>query len=330
MGCTAATAPPPRPDAGLRAELGRLAALVGVAGLAIGQPLLDTFGKSPETFIFRHVEGATWSCSRSPSRWSPRWWSGGWACWSGVTAPRWRMLVHGASIGVFVGLAVVQPLAGLPRPLAIALAAVIALAAWVLTARAEAFRLWGQFLAGLPVFALVAFLFASPTSDLLASSDFTAAAGTGADGAGGADRARRAADGVDHRRRRCDRRRALPEPGAPGGPGHLVPEPHDGVGLHRDGRAGDLHRPAARSRWRRCSRSTPTTSSACSPGSHDLVVSEALTRLCPTSVCGDTPQRSDGDRQHRTMAAAAGAAMGELFGDALDVWLDRIGGADDR
>ena len=25
-------------------------------------------------------------------------------------------------------------------------------------------------------------------------------------------------------------------------------------------------------------------------GSHDLVVSEALTRLCPTAVCGETPQ----------------------------------------
>ena len=33
------------------------AGLVGVAGVAIAQPVLDSFGKSPETFVFRDAEG---------------------------------------------------------------------------------------------------------------------------------------------------------------------------------------------------------------------------------------------------------------------------------
>jgi hypothetical protein len=63
-------------------------------------------------------------------------------------------------------------------------------------------------------------------------------------------------------------------------------------------------------------------------GSHDLVVSEALTRLCPTSVCGEAP-RAPTVTDSPDGVEGTGAAMGELFGDALDVWLDRVGGADD-
>ena len=120
------------------------------------------------------------SCSSgSPSCSSRRcvvWWVG---VVAGMVAPRWRMVVHGASIGAFVGLAAVQVLSGVVRPLALGLSAAAALAAWVLTVRSAAFRLWSEFLAVLPVFALLVFLFASPSSDVVSGADFAAAASSG-------------------------------------------------------------------------------------------------------------------------------------------------------
>ena len=156
------------------------AALIGAAGLAIAQPLLDAFGKSPETFVFRDVAGtdlvlfalgivarppagavvgrtarglasAAVACVRA-RRVDRACWSG-WpwcSCWRGPPTrwPSWQ-----------------------PR--------LLGLGGWVLTVRAKAFQMWGQLLACLPVMALIAFLVASPASDLLVDDGFEAAAASG-------------------------------------------------------------------------------------------------------------------------------------------------------
>ena len=149
-------------EGGLRVELGRLAALVGVAGVAIAQPVLDAFGQSPETFIFRDVEGLDVVLFALAVVLVPPlviWWVG---LVVGVVAPRWRVLVHGASIGLLAGAGRRPgPVGPAPRCRARPVG-VLAVVAWVLTVRSSAFRLWSELLAGLPVFALAIFLVAHP------------------------------------------------------------------------------------------------------------------------------------------------------------------------
>ncbi len=320
----------PPPSSGLRAELGRLAALVGVAGVAVTQPLLDTFGESPETFIFRQVSGTDLVLFALAVALLPPvvvWWVG---VLVGFWAPRYRLVVHGASVALFVAFAVVQAVSSWARPPAIGLALAVALVAWVLTARTGAFRLWCQLLAGLSVVALAAFLLLSPASDLLASDGFEAAASTDAPAASVVVIV------VDE----------LPT-------ASIVDE----RGAIDEVRFPNLARLAAQATWYRnhttqsgfTETAVPALLTGKAPqqvaplftnhpdnlfrllaGSHDLVVSESMTRLCPASVCGDAPKApvtgEDDTGEDPVEDDDDGAALGELFGDALDVWIDRISG----
>ena len=112
----------PKPRFVWRDELGRLAALVGASALAIAQPVLDAFGKSPETFVFRDAAGIDLVVFALVIIAVPPLvlWVAGLAV--GWLAPRWRPLVHGASMGLLIGLAAVQILSGAARPVALALA----------------------------------------------------------------------------------------------------------------------------------------------------------------------------------------------------------------
>src|SRR3954453_7007123 len=98
----------PSPDGSrrfeLRPELGRLAALLGVTGLAVAQPVLHAFGESPETFIFRTVEGAGVLRFGLLITFVPPLvvWLGGVAV--GLVQPRLRGPVHALSIGAFIAL----------------------------------------------------------------------------------------------------------------------------------------------------------------------------------------------------------------------------------
>jgi hypothetical protein len=316
-------------EGGLRVELRRLAALVGVAGVAIAQPVLDAFGKSPETFIFRDVEGLDVVLFALAVVLVPPlviWWIG---VVVGLLAPRWRVLVQGASIGLLAGLAAVQVLSGLPRAAALALSTACALVAWVLTVRSSAFRLWSELLAGLPAFALVIFLVGSSASEVVSGSAFAAAATSG-------DAAPVVLIVLDE----------LPTASIIDDAGAIDPV-----------RFPNLARLAGQSTWYRnhttqsgfTDTAVPTIFTGRNPrhvaplftqhpdnifrllaDSHDLVVSEALTRLCPTSVCGETPRSpastTDGDADEP--AADAGPAMGDLFHDAVDLWTERVAGSE--
>jgi hypothetical protein len=311
-----------------RVELGRLAALMGAAGLAIAQPVLDAFGKSPETFIFRDVAGTDLVVFALAVVLVPPLvlWSAGLLV--GWRAPRWRVFVHGASIGVLVGLAVAQLLAGAAHPVAVAAALLLGLAAWVLTVRAKAFQMWGQLLVCLPVMALVVFLAASPASDLLAEDGFQAAAASGeaspvvlvvldelptasiidAHGAIDAVRfpnlARLAGDGTWYRNHTT----------MAGFTTHAVPTILTGQVPELDEHAAPLYTEHPDNLFRLLA------------GSHALVVSEALTRLCPISVCGDDPRPPAGSAGAASDDGGPGAQLGALFHDALDLWVERVSG----
>jgi hypothetical protein len=309
-----------------REELGRLAAVGGAAGFAIVQPVLDAFGRSPETFIFRDAvarDVLTFAFAVAVLPAVALWFVG---FVVGVLAPRWRDLVHGATVGLLAGLGVVQVLASAARPVAVAGAIGAVGAAWVLTVRAEPFRMWSRWFAVLPAGALLTFLVASPSSDLLASGDFQAvASGRGdlapvvlvvldelptasiIDAAGRIDEqrfpnlARLAEDGTWYRNHTT----------VNGFTTHAVPAILTGK-LPRRG-ANPLFTDHPDNLFRLLA------------GSHDLVVSESLTRLCPRSVCGERPQAPGAGEA----PSASRVQMAALFGDALDLWLERIGGGDD-
>ena len=307
-------------------ELGRLAAVAGACGFAIAQPVLDAFGRSPETFVFRDAAARDVITFGAAIALLPPLLLWGAGLVIGQRAPRWRDFAHGATVGVLTGLGVLQVLSSLGRPVAVLGGLAAAGGAWVLTVGTEAFRMWSRWLGVLPVAALLMFLLASPSSDLLASDDFQAAAsGTGgrapvvllvldelptasiidAEGRIDADRfpnlARLAEDGTWYRNHTT----------VAGYTTHAVPAiltgnlPEVGNKPLFSDHPDNLFRLLA--------------------GSHDLVVSETLTRLCPTSVCGDRPRTPGGGGGSKL----AESQMGALLGDAVDLWVERITGSSD-
>jgi hypothetical protein len=166
-----------------RAEVGRFLAVLGATGLAICQPVLDTFGKSPETVVFRRADAMDLLVFALLVALVPAvvLWSAGVAV--GWHDPCRRRVAHEATIGALVALAVVQVTASLPRPLGVALALAVGAGAWGLVARVVHARLWFQLLAVLPVLSVLLFLTASRASDAVSAGGFEPVgrtAGTGA------------------------------------------------------------------------------------------------------------------------------------------------------
>ena len=306
-------------------ELGRLAAIAGACGFAIAQPVLDAFGRSPETFVFRDAAARDVVTFGAAIALLPPLVLWGIGLVVAQRSPRWSSFTHGATVGVLTGLGVAQALSSLGRPIAVIGALLAAMGAWLLTVGVEAFRMWSRWLGVLPVAALLMFLLASPSSDLLASGDFVpAVAGTGGqapvvllvldelptasiiDAEGSIDEqrfpnlARLAQDGTWYRNHTS----------VAGYTTHAVPAIL----------TGKLPEVAANPLFS----DHPDNLVRLLAGTHDLVVSESLTRLCPTSVCGDRP-RKPGSREPEM----AESQMGKLFGDAVDLWLERITGSSD-
>lgn len=293
--------------------------------------MLAAFGDSPETFVFRNAQGADLVLFAIGVVLLPPlaiWWAG---LVVGVVAPRWRLVAHGASLGALVALAAAPALAGLGGVLRTALAALLGIAAGALTVRSAPFRLWSELLVALPVFALVTFLVASPASDLLSSTEFAAATTTAGaqapvvlivldelptasiiDRSGAIDAvrfpnlARLAGQGTWYRNHTTQA----------GFTFEAVPSILTGQRPNSDGPFFTQH---------------PDNLFRLLAGSHDLVVAEALTRLCPRTVCGDGPTAPVAAGSEAVVAESPTAAepvMGPLFGDAADLWLTRLGGAD--
>jgi hypothetical protein len=307
----------------VRAELGWFLGILGATGLAISQPVLDVFGKSPETFIFRGADATDLLLFGLGIALAPA--LGVWAVGLtvGVVWPRWRHVAHAASVGGLVALMVAQLIASLPTAVVAIAAAVVIVAVTELVARVSAFRLWLQLLAILPAVSLVTFTTSSQAAEVVRGGELEeadAVASTTAevapivlivvdelptssiiDSSGAIDAvrfpnfARLAADSTWYRNTTAVSgytRSAVPSIFT----GKLPDDSAPYFANHPD----SIFRLVA--------------------GTHDLVVEEAITRLCPTSACGERPTapgQPDG-------AATSTADLGALYSDALDVWTDRL------
>ena len=89
----------------MRGERRRFAELVGAAALAVGQPLLDVFGRSTETFVFRGVDGRGYVLFALAVVLVPPTvlWLTGWLI--GRLVPRSRERVHLITVASLVGMA---------------------------------------------------------------------------------------------------------------------------------------------------------------------------------------------------------------------------------
>ena len=302
-------------------ELGRFLALLGLAGVAISQPVLAAFGDSPETFIFRNAYGGdvvlfALAVSIVPALLL---WSAGVAI--GFVWPSARADVHGASAGLLVGLAVAQLLSSFAPPVAFGVAALVGVGTWMLIRRFAGARLWSQLLVLLPAYSLMVFLVASPASDAFGSESFEAAKA-------GPSTTPIVLIVLDE----------LPTASL------ITPD-----GQIDSTRFPNLAGLAAESTWYRNATTVAGFTDQAVPAiltgryprraapfyanfpdnffrlvaaSHDLVASETITRLCPRSACGDHPTPPG----RSTEPAQGGADLRGLFGDAFSVWRDGLTG----
>lgn len=159
---------------GVRAELRNGAELLALTGLAVTQPVLDVLGDSPETFVFRDVDGGQIVVFALLLAVGPALvvWSVG--LLSGLLGERVRRGVQVASVGVLAGTAVLVALrlADVARGGAVLVLAVGAgVVAAALYLRLAAVRLFLLYLAPLPLLAAGLFLFSSSVSDLVRGAD---------------------------------------------------------------------------------------------------------------------------------------------------------------
>jgi Sulfatase len=165
-------------------ELRRGAELLALTGLAITQPVLDVLGNSPETFVFRGVDGAQLVVFALLVALLP-----GLALWAlgaatRVFGPSVRAGVHLATVAALVGVAVLVAvrLADLAKgPTALLIAVAAAVAGGVLYTRVAGARSFLLYLSPLPLVAAALFLFSSPVSGLVDGGDTEVVEDVGSD-----------------------------------------------------------------------------------------------------------------------------------------------------
>jgi hypothetical protein len=164
----------------VRREARALLELFALCGFAITQPILDLFGQSVDQFALRgasdrHIVGFGVLVTFAPA-------VGLWVLEvvSSVFRHRVRRVVHVTLLGLLVAATVVQaarPLA--TGPVLFTVAGLVGAAAAFGYVRARAARVWLSFAAVAPVGFLALFLLASPTADLLRDDTVAASVGVG-------------------------------------------------------------------------------------------------------------------------------------------------------
>jgi len=299
----------------------RLLGLAGLCGVAIAQPILDVFGDAPDWFVFHGATRASIVTFAVLVALVPPL-----ALWAveelaGLGSERRRALAHHAAVGLLVGLVALQGTAGLDVPIgaAVPLAAGAAAVAGFAHARWAPIRVWAVWLSPAPVVFAGLFLFASPVSGLVAGDDIDPA-DLGAFGS------------------------ANPPP--------IVVVVFDEWPLasivRQDGTLdGELYpnvaRLAADATWYRDTTTTANLTNFAVPalltgnrpddgdsadasthpenlftllgGTYRLDVTERITRLCPTSLCGE-----DGGGVERD----GGVDLSDLLAEATQVYADRL------
>lgn len=156
-----------------REELRYLVELVALTGLVLAQPLLDVFGRSPETFAYRSVSSRQIVVFGLLVVLVPPLLLEAGSILSRLFGSRTRRLVQAGVLGVLVAMLAIsvgKQVFGVEGPLL----GVLAVAGGVLFAvgylRLEPLRMWTAVLAVAPAVFLLLFLGASPTSKLVSVS----------------------------------------------------------------------------------------------------------------------------------------------------------------
>jgi len=320
-----------------RVAVDRLLVLAGLCGLAVAQPLLELLGKSPSTFQYRGLAGKQIAWFAVAVVVVPP--VALWLVGVGADLVRRRAgtVVHLATVAALlfcVGVLFAKAISDAAGfDLGVGLAAATG-GTWAY-ARVAAVGLWLRLLAAANLVFLFTFCFASPASDWITTPDQVAAdtefSGVGADG-------------------------------QPPSVLMLVLDelPTQSI-LDADGaidpvRFPNLARLAGDATWyRHSSTVSPFTQSAVPAlldgqdphgdpiwtdhpdnlfsllaGSHHLIVSESLTKLCGFEVCAGepVPPPDAGDDAAPDAGSAAGARSTEwaaLAGDVRRLWVERVG-----
>ncbi|MBW3643828.1 MAG: sulfatase-like hydrolase/transferase [Actinobacteria bacterium] len=172
--------PPGRPDRPWWRREGRyFVEILALCGFAVAQPVLGSFGDSPETFIAADASprtivafGAAVVLLPALSLWAA-------AAATGLVGTRARQLAQAAAVGLLVGLLVSWSTRQLLRSPVVVVAVAVAagLLAAVAYRRFTAARLYLTFASAAPVAFLVVFLVFSPVANLVSIPEAEAAAG---------------------------------------------------------------------------------------------------------------------------------------------------------
>ncbi len=292
----------------VREEGGYFLEILALTSFAFAQPLLDVFGRSPETFVFRSAGPRDIVLFAAVLCLVPPLVAGGLAALANVFGRDVRRLAQMVVVGLLFGillLVVVKKVFDARGGLLVAVAAAGAAGFGALYHRTGSVRLWLRFASVAPLVFALLFLFASPVSQLLS-------VGTGASAdVGGADipvvvlvldefpitsimrtdgtldaelypgLAELAGDATWYRNATATALRTF----------YAVPAILTGRF------PGDAVIPVAST--------YPANLFTLLGGSYDVHAGEAITRLCPARICGD---------------ASGGGALGSLLDQASEVW----------
>lgn len=172
---TSAPTDVPVGSAALKDSLRSLLELLGLAGLAIAQPVLAVFGGAPEYFVFQGAEARDIVVFGLVVTVGPALVLWGLTQIIGLTGAGGRRLAHVSALGLLSGLLVLQSTGRLSPALGVALA----LGAGVLLAwahrRWSGVGLWLRWLSPAAALFLYLFLFSSPVGGLVTGGDVDAA-----------------------------------------------------------------------------------------------------------------------------------------------------------
>ena len=147
--------------------------LIGLSGLTITQPVLATFGESPDFFVFRQSSPGDIVTFALVIAVVP-----GLVAWIVSTAVGLANrvsggIVHHVSLGLFAAVGVLQVTSGadISLTLGVPLAVLVGLAFVLLRLRWVAMRSWLQWLAPAPLLFAALFLFATPINNLVSGTD---------------------------------------------------------------------------------------------------------------------------------------------------------------
>lgn len=157
-----------------RAEVGRAAELAALCGFVFVQPVLELFGRSPDVFLFRGATSGTVVAFGLVVAVAPVLMVTALAAATTKLGPRARAGVQVGLIAVLVALFAVvalETVADLPAPVVTACALVAGVAAARARMRTTWFATWLRFAAPAPAVFLAAFLFVAPVSALVMGDD---------------------------------------------------------------------------------------------------------------------------------------------------------------